>query len=368
MTVHTGHPHYPSGQIAAGHRNRILRREEDNGVRVLRSLVYPAENRGFARRVLDHTALAASAIATCPASGEVDLVIAESPPLFTAAAGVLYSALKRAALILNISDLWPESAIELGALSSPPAIAASDGLARYCYRHAAAITTPTQTIVRRLTEIPQAAGKVHHVPPAVDLDRFSGLDRISPSSERPLRVLYAGTIGIAQSLHTLIEAAAIAGPRVLDLRIAGEGPELPRLKRMVHERGLGNVRLLGPVAAEGVPALYGEVDAGVVCLRDLALFQGALPSKLFEVLAAGRAVILSARGEAAEVIERHGAGVAVAPENPRALAEAFMSLSSDPVLTMEVASRARAAAALYSREAAVERWWSIISEIAGRRS
>ena len=83
---------------------------------MLRSLVYPAPNRGFARRLADHSAFATSALATASASGPVDVVVAESPPLFTAAAGVAYALRKRAALALNISDLWPESAIELGLL------------------------------------------------------------------------------------------------------------------------------------------------------------------------------------------------------------------------------------------------------------
>jgi hypothetical protein len=368
VAVHTGHPHYPAGGIAPGYRNRLLSSEDHGAVRVLRSLVYPAANTGFSRRVLDHSVFAASSIATCPSSGPVDVLIAETPPLFTALAGVLYARVKRAALILNVSDLWPESAIELGALSNPAAIALSESLARYCYRHAAAITAPTEGIVRALSAMPQAAGKVRHIPPAVDLERFGQTGSVTPSSERPLRVLYAGTLGIAQSLHSAVTAAAIAGPEIVELQIAGAGPEAQRLQSMVSEMRLTNVRFHGAIASSGVPDLYGQVDAGLVCLRDLALFEGALPSKLFEVLAAGRAVVLAARGESARMIEEQGSGIALAPQDPHALAGAFRRLQADPLLTARMGERARSAAAPYSRVHAVTRWSELIQQTAPHRS
>jgi colanic acid biosynthesis glycosyl transferase WcaI len=80
-------------------------------VQVVRSLVYPAPNRGFARRLADHTVFAAWALAASSAAGPLDVVVAESPPLFTAAAGIAYARLKRAALALNVSDLWPLGAV-----------------------------------------------------------------------------------------------------------------------------------------------------------------------------------------------------------------------------------------------------------------
>ena len=99
------------------------------------------------RRLANHAAFAAGALATARAAGPVDVVVAETPPLFTAAAGAAYARLKRARLVLNVSDLWPESAIELGALSDGRAAAAAHALARLCYRRAALITAPTRGIV-----------------------------------------------------------------------------------------------------------------------------------------------------------------------------------------------------------------------------
>ena len=121
VSVHTGFPHYPSGTIQGALPNRPLRIERIGPVQVVRSAVYPTPNRGFTRRLANHTAFAGGALATAWASGPIDVVVAETPPLFTAAAGVGYAIAKCAALALNVSDLWPQSAIELGALNDPRA-------------------------------------------------------------------------------------------------------------------------------------------------------------------------------------------------------------------------------------------------------
>jgi colanic acid biosynthesis glycosyl transferase WcaI len=362
VTVHTGFPHYPSGTITSPYRNRLVQVRREGGVRVVRSLVYPTPNRGFARRLVNHTVFAAGALATCAASGPVDVVVAETPPLFTAFAGVIYAKVKRARLALNVSDLWPESAIELGAIGAGSAATAAHALARLCYRSAALITAPTRGIVESLDVRPEARGKVIQVPPAVDLERFATLPAPSPRADAPLRVLYAGTLGMAQGLGTLIEAAALAGPRVVEVRIAGDGPDAEPLRRQVSARALDHVHLLGAVAAERVPSLYAAADAGVVPLRDLPLFSGALPTKLFEVLAAGRPAIVAAHGEAAELVRESGAGLTVAPEDAQALADAFRLLQADPLKTVAMGERGRLCAHRFDRSAAVGQWERLLRE------
>jgi glycosyltransferase involved in cell wall biosynthesis len=366
VTVHTGFPNYPSGTIAPPYRNRPWRVERQDGVRVLRSLVYPTPNVGVARRLANHAVFAAGALATCTAAGPVDVVVAETPPLFTAGAGVLYAKAKRAALALNVSDLWPESAIELGAIGEGRAAAVAHVLAHRCYRAAGLIAVPTSGIVASLGTRPQAQGKVVQVPPAVDLERFAALAPLSAAGPRagaPLRVLYAGTLGMAQGLATLLDAARLAGPEVVQVSIAGEGPDGAELRQLIAARRLRHVRLLGAVAPEHVPTLYGEADAGVVPLRDRPVFAGALPTKLFEVMAAGRPAIVAARGEAAELVRASGAGLAVAPEDPHALADAFRLLRAYPSRARAMGEHGRLRARDFDRAAAVGQWEGLLKEL-----
>ncbi|HKO38072.1 MAG TPA: glycosyltransferase, partial [Solirubrobacterales bacterium] len=110
VTVHTCPPHYPDGEIKAPYRNRLLARERMGGAPVVRSAVYAAANRGFARRLGGHLSFAGSALATAPATGPADVVVVETPPLFLAGAAIAYAKAKRARLVLNVADLWPDSA------------------------------------------------------------------------------------------------------------------------------------------------------------------------------------------------------------------------------------------------------------------
>ena len=361
MTVHTCPPHYPDGRIPAPYANRPWSVESGGAVRIVRSAVAARPNRGFAARLLDHASFAASAVATAPVAGPADVVLAETPPLFLAGAAVAYARVKRAALVLNVSDLWPESAIELGALGDRRAIAAARGLERLAYRAARAIVVPTAGIAAALAPRPECAGKVVHVPPAVNAAAFAA---DPPRREGPLRVLYAGTVGMAQGLETLIEAARIAGPPCVAVTIAGAGAELAELRARVNRERISNVSLLGGVAAADVPALYAEADVGAVLLRDRPLFEGALPTKMLESMAAGRPVLLSAAGEAARFVERHGAGVAIAPEDPRSLAQSLRELAAMPAERFAQLSRAAVACAQgHDRSAMADRMLDLLERV-----
>jgi glycosyltransferase involved in cell wall biosynthesis len=366
VAVHTAPPHYPAGRVLPPHRNRLLARERAGGLRVVRSAVLPAANRGVALRLANHLSFAASALATAPASGRADVVVAESPPLFTAAAGALYAAGKRAALVVNVADRWPASAVELGALTDARAIRAAEALERWIYRRAAVVTVPTAGLAGALGGVPEAAGKVVRIAPGVDLDRFAGpAPDAAGAAPAPLRVLYAGTIGMAQGVGTLVEAAVAAGPRV-EVTIAGDGAEAAQVRELVARLQAPNVRLLGAVGAEAIPGLYRQADVAAVLLRDVPLFRSALPTKMLEAMAAGRALVLAAEGEAAQLVEATGSGVVVAPEDPAALAAALSRLAEDRALVARLGEAGRRAAADFSRARAVERWLAALERATGR--
>jgi glycosyltransferase involved in cell wall biosynthesis len=370
VTVHTCFPHYPSGEIQAPHRNRLLRREREGRVRLMRSAVYPAANRGFARRLAGHVSFAGSALATAGAAGGADVVVVETPPLFLAGAAIPYARLKRASLVVNVADLWPDSAIELGALTSPGAIRAARAVERAAYRAATAITCPTAGIAETLAGRLESAGKTALMLPAVDLERFdpavgaAGAD--AGSENRPVRVLYAGTVGLAHGLGTLLDAAQRLerdpGAPEIETTIAGDGAEAPELRARLANGGPGGVRMLGTVPSERVTDLYAESDIALVMLRDRPIFSGALPTKMLEAMAAGRPVLLSARGEAARLIEAEGAGVVVEPESPDALAGALTELAADPERRARLgAAGRRAVERRFGRDAWLDRWEDLLS-------
>jgi glycosyltransferase involved in cell wall biosynthesis len=359
VTVHTGFPHYPDGRVKAPYRNRPWSEEREGAVRVVRSMVYPAPNRGFARRVANHASFAASALVTARRAGGADVVVAETPPLFTAAAGVAYARFVGASLVLNVSDRWPASAVELGALNNARAIQLAEQLERWCYWHAAAIAVPTAGLRSALDGVPEARGKVQRLGPAVDIRLFAPASP-RPGSDGPLRVVYAGTVGLAQKLDTLVEAARIAGPEAIEVWIAGDGADARALSEGLARRPAPNVRMLGRVPHEQVPALYGEADVAVVLLRDRPIFEAALPTKMLEAMARARPMVVSARGEAAELVEAHGAGLVVSPEDPHALARSLLELAEDRGRLAELGAAARRCAEAYDWDQTADRWHALL--------
>jgi putative colanic acid biosynthesis glycosyltransferase WcaI len=204
VSVLTGFPNYPDGIVPAAYRGRVMMRERIAGIHVIRTPILPAPNKGFAKRLLNHTSFAVSSLAGVPATGPVDVVIAETPPLFTAVAAVPIARARRAPLVMNVADLWPESAVQLGLLSNPAAIRGAELLERFAYAGSDAITVPTPGMRDILIESGEPADKVVLLRNAVDVERFAPVP--AARSPRP-RVVYSGTVGLAQGVGTLIDAA-----------------------------------------------------------------------------------------------------------------------------------------------------------------
>ena len=343
VTVLTGFPNYPDGIVQEPYRGKLLQTEMVDGIRVIRSWVLPAPNRGFSRRIANHATSAISALLGSVKVGRVDVVIGETPPLFTAVASVLIAKSRRAPLLLNVADLWPESAVQLGVLRNPRAIQAAELLERFSYRHSATITVPTAGMVRILTEQGEPEGKVVHLPNAVDTDRFTPPTAASPELTK---VLYSGTVGLAQGVGTLLDAAEIlrAAGEPFSFRIVGDGAEREQLAASALERGLDHVSFSGRLPGVEIPGIIAASDIAVMSLKDVPLFEDAVPTKLLEYMAAGKPVVAAAAGNAARLVENAACGASCAPESPQALADALRRIASDPAaaFTMGQAGRSYA--------------------------
>jgi glycosyltransferase involved in cell wall biosynthesis len=295
----------------------------------MRTAVYPAPNRGVARRLLNHTSFALSALASSRRTGPADAVIVETPPLFTAAAGVLVARLKRAPRLLNVADLWPDAVIQFGALRSRPLVAAARAIERFAYRNADVIAVPTPGLQRVLLERGRPAEQIVLVPHGVDPARF--LHRADASPVRR-RVIYCGTIGMGHAVGTLIEAARRleeAGERH-ELLIVGDGAEREELEAHAGRLGLQGVTFAGRMPREQLPDLLATAEVTVATQRDLPLLADALSTKVLEYMAAARPVVAAASGWTAEIVAGAEAGIVCPPERPEALAEAIADLTANP--------------------------------------
>ena len=359
VAVLTGFPNYPDGVIADGYRGKVVMTEDMDGLQVTRAPILPAPNRGFAKRVVNHTSFALSSLPVSLRTGRADAVIAESPPLFTAGAAVAVARGRRAPLVLNVSDLWPESAVQLGMLSNPRAIRAAEALERFAYRHSAAITVPTPGMVRILRENGQPEGKVVYLPNAVDTERFTPAP---PPDDAVRRILYSGTVGLAQGVGTMVDAARLLTGEGFTFDVYGDGAEREELERRAHD--LPHVTFHGRVARERIPGIVEAAGMCVMSLRDVPLFEDAVPTKMLEYMAAAKPVVAAAAGQAARLVRDSEAGEACPPEDPAALADAIRRVAADPGRARAMGLNGRAHVEQHlSRRAFVDRLEEVLKRV-----
>jgi colanic acid biosynthesis glycosyl transferase WcaI len=364
VTVVTGFPNYPTGVVPEDYRGRVAMVEDMEGVRVVRRWVYATPNAGFARRIANHLSFAASSLTAVRAAGAADVLWVESPPLAIGVAALAYTGLKRAPFVLNVSDVWPQSAIELGALRNPAAIRMAEWLERLLYRRAARITVPTPGILEDLAGRGVPRDRLVHLTNGVDVERY----RPAPLPAGRKVFMYAGTHGLAQGLDVVLEAAKLITDPEVELVLAGEGADKAALVAKAKRERIANVRFLPNQPRDAMPALLNQAYATMVTLKALDVLRHARPSKMYESMAVGRPIVASLSGEAAELVEAAGCGLVVPPEDPAALASAIERLAADPEGARIMGERARAyVAEHFSRATIARRLREVLGEAAATR-
>jgi glycosyltransferase involved in cell wall biosynthesis len=328
VTVLTGFPNYPSGAKPHGYRGKLIMKEARDGCTIIRVPHYIAPNRGFLRRIMIHISFAVSASLYSLFMKKDDVAYVESPPLFNGFIALTMKWIRRIPYCFNIADLWPQTAIELGALRNKRIIAAAQYLERLFYNQAARILAVTAGIRKFIVDMGYDKNKVPLITNGVDHTVFT--DMIEPDGEiakyrRDGRMLavYAGTHGMAHALNTILQAAERLRGEQIQFMFIGDGPEKKPLMALAKDHRLENVTFLDPLKPERMPAVLRAADVAVIPLRDLPLFDSAMPSKCFEAMAAGKPVMLSVRGEMARHIQQAGCGLTAEPENVDQIVAAF---------------------------------------------
>lgn len=344
VTVLTAMPNYPSGRIHPGYRG-VLRRETRDGVKIIRTFVYPTQRADFLHRLTSYFSFViSSAILGTFLLERPDYMIVESPPLFLGLAGIWLSWIKRCPMIFNVADLWPETAVRIGVLRRGGlAHWISDRLERLCYRRARLVTGQTRAIVDDISDRFHWCN-TYHLSNGVNTrtfhpDRRTAAARATLGPPDSCIALYAGLHGLAQGLDQVFSAAELLQDTPLRFVLMGDGPTKADLIRQAQERGLTNVTFLDPRPTSEVPPLLAAADIVLVPL--VTHIPGATPSKLYEAMATGRPVIIVAEGEPASVVRDGQAGLVVTPGDTGALTAALRQLARDATLRQELGANGR---------------------------
>ena len=335
LTILTALPNYPQGEIFKEYRGRVVVEERHENITIIRTWIYATKKKSFVRRLLNYFSFVFSSFSVGVwKSGLQDVVIVESPPLFLGISGFLLSFWKNARLVFNVSDLWPDSAIAMGIVSNRFFIRLSRWLEEFLYKRSVLITGQTQGIVNNIRSR-FGDKQVALITNGVDINSF--LLGSKPDQKAEIRrefgfgdkfvIGYAGLHGLAQGLETVVSAARLlAEQKRLLFVFFGDGPEKEKLMRLREQLDLDNVRFYPPQPRTRMPAIVGSFHVALIPLKRLDLFKGALPSKMFEAMAAAVPVVVAIDGEARELVEKAQAGISIQAENPEAMADAILQL------------------------------------------
>ena len=386
LHVVTSLPWYRHHRVEADWSGRLVRHELTAWGRVTRVHPFPTDKRniparaaGFAGFTLLSTALGLAG----RGGARPDAVLAMSPPLTLGSAGWAVARRWGVPLVFNIQDVFPDVAVEVGAITDPRVIRLASWLERWSYRHTDAVTVLSEDLRDNLVaklrgRVPDAYDRVRVIPNFVDTAHITprrpdeGTYRAEHGLAGKRVVMYAGNVGFSQSLDLVVAAAReLAGRPGLDdvvFVVNGGGAARPQLEQQAA--GLANLVLVDFQPQERLPEVLAAADIHVVPLRR-GLARSSVPSKTYSVLAAGRPLVASVDEgtEVARVVERAGAGLAVPPDDPRAFTDAVATLLEAPEQARAMGCAGRAFVEGWASPAAVaERYEALFEELRSRRA
>lgn len=348
----------------------IVSEETIDGVRILRAYTYPALHRSFLWRIISFLSFMFTSVWAALKAGHVDVIYGTSPPIFQAVSAWLVSLLRRKPFLLEIRDLWPEFAIDMGILKNPVLIWLSRRLESFLYARARFIIVNSPAYQEYLIEKGIPKKKVALIANGVDTSMFEQeADVASLKAElgfaEKFIVTYAGALGIANDINTILQAANhLRDKPEIQFLLVGDGKERKNLEAEAAKLNLSNLSFLGAQPKNKMPSFLAASDVCLATLQDIPMFRTTYPNKVFDYMAAARPTVLGIDGVIRDVIEAAEAGVFVPPSDAKKMAEAILTLYQNPETTKSMGAAARAyVKTKFNREEQAEKFAEIVEAI-----
>lgn len=336
VTVVTGKPNYPDGRIFAGYRAAGILHERHEGAEVLRMPLVPRGKASRLRLTINYLSFILSGYLLAPFAlrgRRFDAVFVYAPsPLLQALPAIFIAWIKRAPLVVWVQDLWPESVAATGFVRGRFVLTAIEWIVRYIYRHSDMILVQSEAFRTPVSRLVDDVRKIRYYPNSVE-DIFvktgdnNGAGGIAEVVRDNFSVVFAGNIGTAQSIETIVDAAerlkTVPGVRFF---LFGSGSRAAWLAEEIKRRKLDNIVFAGRVPIEDMPAILGAATGLLVTLKREEIFSFTIPSKVQAYLAVGKPVIACLNGEGARIVSEAEAGFVCAAGDASGLADAVLRL------------------------------------------
>ena len=337
---------YQTGQKTIERRG-IFAEQVTDGVRILRAYMYPALHRSYLWRIVSFFSFMFSSVWTALQVRDVDLVMGTTPPIFQAVSAWFVSVIRRRPFLLEVRDLWPEFGVSMGVLTNPVLITMGRWLEKFLYARATHILVNSPAYKEYMIAKGVPETKITFIAYGTDVDMFTPqVDGSSIRKELGLEnkfvVLYAGALGQANDINTILRAAQrLNAEDKICFVFFGDGKERPRLQSEAERMNLTNVIFAGVRAKKYMPQVVACADVCLAILQDISMFRTTYPNKVFDYMAAGRATVLVIDGVSRALIESSHGGVYVQPGDDELLAKTILELSQDPQRVQQMGQNAR---------------------------
>ncbi len=349
VNIITAFPYYSTSKNLGRYKGKWIVKDQYKGIPLIRTYTYSHREYGnIFKRLLSFLSFMISSIyGSFKVKGKVDVVITISPPFFSLFSGYVISWIKKASLILDIQDIYPETVIALGFLKNTIAISLLEWLEGLFYRKACGMVAISDGFRQDFISKGANSQRVEVVHNWVDIELFKSRDgkdlRREYNLDSKFVVMFLGTLGFAQGLENVIEAARLLTDYRNEIEIVflGEGVKRERLKTIIKKYGLYNFTFISPKPNFEIPKFLSLADSYLVYLRKNNLFKITIPSKIYEYMAMGKPIILGVKGEALRLIEEGKCGIGVEPESPEDLARAILELFKNKEIATRMGENGR---------------------------
>ncbi|MGD8453094.1 MAG: glycosyltransferase family 4 protein [Phycisphaerae bacterium] len=373
FTIITAMPNYPTGRIFPEYRRglveRFFRREEWNGLHIVRTAIFPSKSANPIVRLASYMSFVVSSLLLATwFVGRQDLLIVESPPLFLSLSGVPMAWWLRARLVLMVSDIWPDIGVRMGCLRGARQIRLLEALERWAYRHSACVALTNPGAVDQIRgRFPDLTCAI--ISNGVDTKSFRP-DRRSEDIRAEFGVkpgqfaaAYCGLHGLAQGLEVVVDAASrLRDHPNIRFVMVGDGPTKQDLMARAQTAGLTNIAFYPHQPKARMPTILASMDVSLIPLA--ASLPVTMPSKLYEALAAGVPAIVTAGCEAEQLVRQYDVGRTAEAGNADQVAAAILELAQNAKRHAEIARNALALSRRFDRNVIAERTERILSAVA----
>lgn len=330
VEVVTTFPNYPTGRVFPGYKRKLKQVEDVGGVKVVRLWSHISHSKSKLSRTATYLSYTLAALFYALFSKKPDIVYAYHPQATTGLIGILLKKLKGVPFVTDVQDLWPDALVATGLNKTGLVIRLIDRWCRVVYSQASEVVVLSEGFKRALVDrgVPESKIRVvynwcpeeQRVSEAIKLCSGKVVEDDSPA-----RVIYAGNIGAAQSLRSLIDAVATFSSSVV-LELYGNGVEKDELEAWVKANNYGNVLFKGYVPPSEIFGVLAGADILAVHLRDDPLFRITIPSKTQSSMVVGKPMLMAVGGEVNEIMIQSGAGVTAEPQSVESIQAALKTL------------------------------------------